>query len=127
MINIRNFGTNLWIKESFSSKMRKEKQIFIEIVKTLLLINNRSIDLINKNNIDLTYYDNLFFDVIEDLLLLKYGITKTNIILWYIYERISEDGTINSITFNYVENGNVEEYILKNEEELWNLLLKLEE
>lgn len=127
MINIRNFGTNLIIKENFHSKLKKEKQIFIDIIKNLQNIDKRTFNLLKESKVDLTLYDESFYHIIEDLLLLKYGVNKTNIILWYLYDRLDLEGNITKITINNLDDDTSKEYILKNEEELWEFLLKFEE
>lgn len=127
MIDIRNFGTKLIIKENFHSKLKKEKQIFIDIIKNLQNIDKRTFSLLKEAKIDLTTYDESFYHIIEDLLLLKYGVSKTNIILWYLYDRLDLEGNITKITINNLDDNTAKEYILKNEEELWEFLLKFEE
>ena len=71
-------------------------------------------------------YEEGYYQIIEDLMLLKYGLWKTELILWYVFGRKDKDGEIHPLTIKIKEKDDEDVY-LKSSLDLWNLLEQLEE
>jgi hypothetical protein len=48
-------------------------------------------------NIDITKYEELFYQIIDSLIYLHFGKEASEVIMFYLYERVNPDGTINDI------------------------------
>ena len=64
--------------------------------------------------------------MIENLFLLHYGEWKTDIILWWIYDRFDEEGNISPIEFNDHDTDAKEDVIVETPEQLWNFLKRID-
>ncbi len=74
----------------------------------------------------ITTYDEPFYIMIENLMFLKYGEWKTDIILWWVYNRYNEEGEIMPIKLNdHVENVE-EEVMIENADQLWEFLKRID-
>ena len=68
-------------------------------------------------NIDLTSYDETFYEAIDNLFLLHFGKEASELIYFYLYERIDPDGTVNEL-----EDVNGNPLILNSPMDLWNVI-----
>jgi hypothetical protein len=71
----------------------------------------------NDLKIDFTTYDEKFYDVIDTLILMQFGKEASEIIFFYLYERVNPDGTTNQLVDtndNYV--------VLNSPTDLWELV-----
>ena len=75
------FGARSKISENPKSTKKKEELFFVEIVQTLCKIEAIA-KIIGSTGISLTGYEDMHFQVIENLLEKQYGMKKTSIILW---------------------------------------------
>jgi hypothetical protein len=88
------------LKADFTVKRKKkteldiERELFFNIIMSLERLNSRSNILMSDLDIDLVKYDEVFYDAIDKLLLLKYGKEISEIIFFYVYDRIDPDGNI---------------------------------
>ena len=73
-------------------------------------------------DIDLTKYDEVFYDTIDDLLLLHFGKTIAEIVFFYVYDRIDQEGNI-----IYLKDSNGNPVILDNVNDLWHLIKNIKE
>lgn len=125
--NLNNFGKKLKFKErSKKQETFTEKDLFLESVSMLEGVWNRSNEAYEKYKINLLEYEEDFYQIIEGFILLKYGVWKTEIILWYIFARKDEEGTIYPLTFK-IKDKDEEEVILNNSSDLWDFLKRVEE
>lgn len=125
--NLNNFGKKLKLKERVTKQeLFTEKDIFIESMEMLEEAWIRSNESYEKYKINLLEYEEQFYQVIEGFILLKYGVWKTEIILWYIFARVDADGNITPLTYK-VKDKEEEEVILNNPNELWDFLKKIED
>jgi hypothetical protein len=122
-MNIKNFGQKLRVEESSSTKVKKEKEIFIENINLLEQCITRSENLAVLFGIDLCDYEDPFWAVIENMLLLKYGEAIYELIFWYLYDRIDEDGKAHSLIFEE-EGKEPKEIKIKNASDLWKFIEK---
>jgi hypothetical protein len=94
-MNLKNFGNKLKFEESKHSKEKKEKELFIAIVDSFRHSFTKSAQLFLDYRIDIFTYEENYYRIIEDLLLINFGVWKTELILWYVYEGIDENGKPN--------------------------------
>ena len=87
-MDLSNFGKKFNIKKNTeNNKIYTEVDIFTNTVATLEKCWEKSNDVYNIFRVNLLEYEEDYFQAIENLLLIKYGDWKTEIILWYIYGR----------------------------------------
>ena len=121
---MKNFGKNVNIKPK-KQKGLSEKEIFIDIISLLDDCFSRSASL-EQHNLNITSYDEPFYIMIENLLVLKYGEWKTDIILWWVYDRYNEEGEVMPIKLNdHIENVE-EEVMIETTEQLWEFLKRID-
>ena len=87
-MDIKNFGQRLKLEESKTLKSKKEKEVFIETITLLEHCLKRSDILYEDFNIDLYSYEEYFIKVVENLLLIKYGEAISEIVFWYLYDKL---------------------------------------
>ena len=123
-MDIKKFGQRLKLEESKTSKVKKEKEIFVENVTLLEQCFKRADDIHEHLGIDLYMYEEPFLQTIENLFLIKYGETVSEIVFWYLYERVGEDGVIHPLIYEE-ENKEPIELIIKTPTDLWKFVDKL--
>jgi hypothetical protein len=123
-MDIKKFGQRLKLEESKTSKVKKEKEIFVENVTLLEQCFKRADDINEHLGIDLYMYEEPFLQIIENLFLIKYGETVSEIVFWYLYERVGEDGVIHPLIYEE-ENKEPIELIIKTPTDLWKFVDKL--
>ena len=122
-MNLNNFGKNLKFKKRTKKvKIISEREVFIQTLEILEACWNKSMKAYDLFKINLLEYEEDYYQIIENLILVKYGNFKTELIMWYIFNRIDIDGNINPLLFQDEE----EEIILSNPTELWEFLIKLD-
>lgn len=113
-------GTNTVLKRKKKSEEDIHRENFLKIIQLMEELQVRS----NILNVDLKLnfydYDEKFYEIIDRMFTLQYGNEISEIIFFYIYERLNLDGTINSLQD---QDGN--EIILNNAFDLWNIVDKL--
>jgi hypothetical protein len=70
--------------------------------------------------VNMARYDEPFFQIIDSLIYLHFGKEASELIMFYLYERVNPDGTINDILD---ENNNP--VPLTSVEDLWELIKQL--
>lgn len=126
-IDLNKLGKQLKLtKRKVPDKKLTDKEIFIDLVSRLENNWNNSNNLYAKFKINLLEYEENFFSLIEDLILLHFGDWKTEIILWYVYGRIDEEGNIFSLMVSYQDKKEQEEVIINNPSQLWDFIVRLE-
>jgi ATP-dependent Clp protease adapter protein ClpS len=123
-MDIKNFGQRLKLEESKTSRVKKEKEVFIETVTLLEHCLQRSDILYKDFNIDIYSYEEYFIKIIENLFLLKYGEVATEIMIWYLYDRVDETGKVYPLIYEEEEKPPVEIKI-KTPTDLWKFIDKL--
>lgn len=120
-MNINNFGNKLKINLNNKSE---EKEMFISIVSTLEQCWLRTNIIHTQLGVDFYNYEQHYFTMIEDLLYLKYGETISTLVLWYVYDRYNQDGTLLAIDVKIGDKPK-KQYLLKTPLDLWNLVEKI--
>ena len=85
------------VKRKKKTELDIERELFFNIIMSLERLNARSNILASDLDIDLIKYDEVFYNAIDKLLLLKYGKEISEIIFFYVYERINPDGSVNAL------------------------------
>jgi hypothetical protein len=124
-LNLSNYGKKFKFKKrEKKERIISEKDLFVETVDFLeksWTKSNQAYDLLG---INLLEYEESYFKAIENLIVLKYGMWKAEIILWYVFGRIDSEGKIYPLSINN-EDESTEEIILNTSEDLWNVLEKI--
>jgi hypothetical protein len=123
-MDIKKFGQRLKLEESKTAKVKKEKEVFIENITLLEQCFKRADDIHEYLGIDLYMYEEPFLQIIENLFLIKYGETVSEIVFWYLYERVGDDGVIHPLIYEE-ENKEPIELIIKTPTDLWKFVDKL--
>ena len=123
-MDIKKFGQRLKLEESKTSKVKKEKEIFVENVTLLEQCFKRADDIHEHLGIDLYMYEEPFLQIIENLFLLKYGEVVTEIMIWYLYDRVDETGKVYPLIYEEEEKPPIEMKINK-PADLWKFIDKL--
>jgi hypothetical protein len=105
------------VKRKKKTELDIQKDLFFKIIISLEKLNMRSNMLTVDLDIDLTKYDETFYDVLDNLLILHFGKNIAEIIFFYVYDRIDQDGNIASLSDS---KGN--SIVLENVHDLWNLV-----
>jgi len=121
---MKNFGKNVNIK-SKKKKELSEKEIFIDIISLLDECFNRS-SALEEHNLNITSYEEPFYIMIENLLFIKYGEWKTDIVLWWVYNRYDEEGNVAAIKLNDHIEDKQEDVIVETVEQLWDFLKRID-
>lgn len=124
--NLNNFGQKLKLtKRSPTKKTITEKEIFIETISMFYDVWNRSNRVYDSYQINLLEYEEPFYQIIENCLVLKYEPWKVEIILWYIFAREDIDGNILPLQL-HIEGKGEEQIMLTNPEELWEFIKRID-
>lgn len=93
------------------------RELFNKIIISLEQANTRSFLLGSDFNLDLTKYDDVFYEAIDNLITLHFGKESSELIFFYLYDRIDPEGNMQSLVD---PDGN--EILLQNPDDLWMLL-----
>ena len=117
---MKNFGKNVNIKSK--QKGLSEKDIFINVIDILDECWTRSSVLGEEFSMDMSSYDEPFYLMIENLLYIKYGEWKTDVVLWWVYNRFNEKEELMPIKLNDHVEKTEEEILVETPEQLWEFL-----
>ena len=121
---MKNFGKNLKIEPK--KKGISERELFIDIVNVFDECNQRTEDLEETYMMGISNYDEAFYLMIENLLYIHYGEWKTDIILWWVYDRFGPEGEIMAIELNDHDSNSKESVVVETAEQLWSLLKRID-
>ena len=110
------------IKRKKRTELDIQRDLFFKIILSLEKLNMRSNVLNIDLDIDLTKYDEVFYDLVDDLLLLHFRKDIAEIVFFYVYDRIDQDGNI-----IYLKDSNGNPVILDNVNDLWHLIKNIKE
>jgi hypothetical protein len=126
-MDLSNFGKKFKSKKRVkSSKILTELDMFIDVVNRLEKCWDKSNKIYETFKVNILEYEEDYFQIIEDLLLMKYGAWKTEIILWYAFGRKDSDGNVFPLIMQ-PKGEEKKEVILNTPAELYSFLEKLEE
>jgi hypothetical protein len=121
---MKNFGKNVNIK-SKKKKALSEKETLIDIILLLDECFMRS-SLLEQNNLNIMNYEESFYLMIENLLYLKYGDNKTDIMLWWVYDRFDDEGELKPIKILSKEDNSEKEIVVQTAEQLYEFLKQID-
>lgn len=115
---ILNVNANL--KRRTRKEFDKQRELFIQIIHQLEGVTNRSTLLFADLRVDFSTYDEGFLEILDMLLLAKYGKECFELISFYLWERMNPDQTLNTLI-----GPEGEEITLQSPLDLWNLMIKV--
>ena len=110
-------GANTVLKRRKKTEDDINRDTFEKIILTLEQANVRSSIIGGDFKLDFTSYDETFYEIIDNLILMQFGKEASEIIFFYVYERINPDGTVNELAD---QDNNV--VTLNNPTDLWMLV-----
>jgi hypothetical protein len=110
-------GTDLSLKRKKKSEYDLNKELFEKIIIALERANIRTALVGTEFNVDLSKYDETFYEVIDNLMLMQFGKQAAEVIFFYVYERMNPDGSINEL-----RDTNDTPIVLNNPTDLWDLI-----
>ena len=110
-------GTDLSLKRKKKSEHDLNRELFEKIIIALERANIRTALVGTEFDIDLSKYDETFYEVIDNLMLMQFGKQAAEVIFFYVYERMNPDGSINEL-----RDTNDTPIILNSPSELWDLI-----
>ena len=112
-------GTSTKIVRRKKNNEDIKHELFISIITQIELVINRSTLVRSDFKIDLTDYDEMYLQIIDNLIYLSFGTKAADLIIHYCYDRIEMDGSI-----PYVDEQGIEHEI-SDPNQLWQVIKKL--
>ena len=110
-------GADLSLKRKKKSEHDLNRDMFEKIIIALERANIRTALVGTEFEIDLSKYDETFYEVIDNLIMMQFGKQAAEVIFFYVYERMNPDGSINEL-----RDANDNPVILNNPTDLWELV-----
>jgi hypothetical protein len=110
-------GANTVLKRRKKTEDDINRDTFEKIILTLEQANVRSSIIGGDFKLDFTSYDETFYEIIDNLILMQFGKEASEVIFFYVYERMNPDGTVNELAD---QDNNV--VALNNPTDLWMLV-----
>ena len=110
-------GTDLSLKRKKKSEHDVNKDMFEKIVIALEKANVRTAIVGSEFDLDLSKYDESFYEVIDNLIMMQFGKQAAEVIFFYVYERMNPDGSINEL-----RDVNDNPIVLNSPSDLWELI-----
>lgn len=108
------------IKRKNKAKQDQARELFVSVINSLQMLSVRANILYTDLKIDYSSYDESFLEIIDALLMMKFGKDACEVISFYLWERVNPDGSTNQIF-----DENESEVPLENAIDLWNVVQKL--
>jgi len=124
MEGIKKFGSKLKIRISPKDKDLLEKNIFIKSINILEFCVERG-DNFLELGFDIENIEEPYLDVIELLFGLHFGEWTAELVEWYLFSRVDEDGKIYPLVLSEDEEDEGEKIIIKTPEEFWDVIQKI--
>lgn len=110
------------IKSIEPSREQMEKKLFIEIIDTLLKIDDRRDFMQEEIGVDMTTYEDQFFLVIENLMKLHFSKEQMALIQLYVYQLKPDKEWDGTITIEDVDTDTEKVVNFKTPTDLWNVV-----
>ena len=108
------------LRKKRKTQTDKKRDLFISIINSIERLVTRQNLMFTDFEIDFANYDDPFLDTIDALIVLHFGKEGAEMIVYYLWDRTNEDGSINPLRD---EDGN--DIFLNSAGELWDLLIKI--
>jgi hypothetical protein len=113
-------NTKTIIRRRRRSASDKKKELFVALINALEEVRVRQALMYADLSLDFSTYDEKFFTAIDILMHMGFGSKCTDVIGFYLYDRLNGDGSINPLVVNGKHN-----VVLNNAYELWNFLCQV--
>jgi hypothetical protein len=110
-------GADLSLKRKKKNEHDLNRELFENIIIALEKANIRTALVGAEFSIDLSKYDETFYEVIDNLMVMQFGKQAAEVIFFYVYERMNPDGSINEL-----RDVNDNPVILSTPSDLWDLI-----
>lgn len=107
-------GSDIIIKDNIKESEEKLFILFVEQLEKAKDLEDKVVEI----GLDIHPLVDPLWIVIENMLKLQFGLDTTNLIMFYLYERIGPDGKIIPL----VEEGSDKKFILKNPKDLFSYI-----
>lgn len=125
--NLNNFGDKLKFKQRIKKEETlTEKELFVETMNLFSEAWSRSNEAYDKYKINLLEYEEQYYQIIEGFVLLKFGFWQAELILWYIFARLDEDGKAYPLKYK-LEDQEEKEIMINSPSDLWDFFKSIEE
>ena len=110
-------GADLSLKRKKKNEHDLNRELFENIIIALEKANIRTALVGAEFSIDLSKYDETFYEVIDNLMVMQFGKQAAEVIFFYVYERLNPDGSVNEL-----RDANDNPIVLNTPSELWDLI-----
>ena len=90
-------GADLSLKRKRKTEKDVNREVFEKIILALEKASVRSSIIGGDFQLDFTEYDETFYEIIDNLILMHFGKEASELIFFYVYERINPDGSVNAL------------------------------
>jgi hypothetical protein len=90
-------GTDTVLRRKKKSEDDLNRESFEKIIQTMEEIQVRDVLMLAELGLDYSSYNEKFYEVIDRLFSLYFGEQASEVIFFYIYERINPDGSVNDL------------------------------
>lgn len=90
-------GADLSLKRKRKTEKDVNREVFEKIILALEKASVRSSIIGGDFQLDFTEYDETFYEIIDNLILMHFGKEAAELIFFYVYERINPDGSVNTL------------------------------
>jgi hypothetical protein len=111
---------NSVLRRKKKTESDKKRELFVQIINNIESTNIRSTLVYTDFSLDFQKYDELFYEIIDSLIYIGFGKDCSDLISFYLWDRINTDNTINPVIDDL---GN--EIFIENAYELWDLITKI--
>ena len=108
------------IRRKKKTQETKKRELFMSIINSIESIINRQNLMYADLSLDFSNYDEAFLDTIDALIILHFGKEGAEVIAFYLWDRLSPDGTIEPLLDDQDK-----PIYLETASDLWNLLLRI--
>lgn len=115
ILNVKSY-----VRRKKRTELDKKKEMFVQMINSMEEISIRQALMYADMDMDMFKYDEKFLSIIDLMHYLHYGEACSDIIAFYLYDRLNPDGTLNALSD---ETG--QEIILENAYDLWNLMISI--
>jgi hypothetical protein len=112
--------TSSVIRRKKKNEAEKKRELFCSVINSIEELNIRGSLAFADLQLDMEKYDEKFFEVIDSLIYINFGKECAELIGFYLWNRVNQDGTINPIMTETEE-----EIFLESPYQLYDLLEKI--
>jgi hypothetical protein len=115
MLNVKSL-----VRRKKKKQADKKRELFVSIINSIETVSNRQSLMYADLQLDFTKYDESYLEIIDALILLHFGKDGTELIGWYLWERLNPDGSL-----NYLLDENDDPFTIEDANQLWDILVAL--